>query len=77
MSARPKALRDPWPEGVPDPWPGGVPDPWARGLPDKLDELARRVGRLAPCRRDPERFHVEKSEIAHELRRLAQHAGGR
>lgn len=36
-----------------------------------IHELARRVARLAPCHRDPERFHIEKSEIVHALRRLA------
>jgi hypothetical protein len=42
--------------------------------PDTLARLARDVARLAPDRRDPERFHVEKSEIAAELRRLARAA---
>lgn len=36
-----------------------------------LVEIADRVRRLLPSSRDPERFHVEKSEIEHELRRLA------
>ncbi|MGC9271752.1 hypothetical protein [Acidiphilium sp.] len=36
-----------------------------------LLDLARRVQRLSPDRRDPERYHAEKSEIAAELRRLA------
>ena len=34
--------------------------------------LAQAVARLAPDRRDPERFHEDKSEIIHELRRLAR-----
>ena len=34
--------------------------------------LARQVSRLCPDRRGPERFHVEKSEIAATLRRLAR-----
>lgn len=38
-----------------------------------LDDLARRVRRLCPDHRHPERFHIEKSEIEHELRRLARH----
>ena len=38
---------------------------------ERLEELARRVARLRPSHRDPEAFHVEKSELAHELRRLA------
>lgn len=38
----------------------------------ELDALADRLGRLRPSHRDPEAFHVEKSEIEHELRRLAR-----
>jgi hypothetical protein len=37
-----------------------------------LEALARRVVRLSPDRRDPEQFHMEKSELAAELRRLAR-----
>lgn len=40
-----------------------------------LLDLARRVARLQPSHRDPERFHEEKSEIAHALRELAKEAG--
>lgn len=36
-----------------------------------LHALADRLARLAPSHRDPFRFHEEKSEIVHELRRLA------
>ena len=36
-----------------------------------LLQLAARVRRLCPDRRDPERFHVEKDAIERELRRLA------
>lgn len=36
-----------------------------------LLDLASRIARLSPDRRDPERWHCEKSEIAAELRRLA------
>ena len=39
-----------------------------------LDEIAERIRRLVPSHRDPERFHVEKSEIEHDLRRLAREA---
>lgn len=39
-----------------------------------LADLAARVARLSPSHRDPERYHVEKSEIAAELRRLAREA---
>lgn len=35
------------------------------------DELAARVSRLNVSHRDPERFHIEKSEIANALRVLA------
>jgi hypothetical protein len=42
------------------------------GVPGALRELSTRVGRLMPDRRDPERFHEERSELADELRRLAQ-----
>ena len=42
-----------------------------RDLAIGLAELARRVDRLRLSHRDPEAFHVEKSEIAAELRRLA------
>jgi hypothetical protein len=41
-------------------------------ITDRLDDLACRVRRLAPSHRDPERYHVEKSEIEHELRQLAK-----
>ncbi|HQT86803.1 hypothetical protein [Acidiphilium rubrum] len=39
---------------------------------ETLAELAARVQRLAPDRRDPERYYCEKSEIAAALRRLAR-----
>ena len=38
---------------------------------DALEALALRVRCLSPDRRDPERFHVEKSELVAELRRFA------
>lgn len=37
-----------------------------------LNELARRIDRLAPSRHDPEAFHLEKDAIARTLRRLAR-----
>lgn len=40
--------------------------------PDTLHSLATRVARLSPDRRDPERWHLEKDDIAHTLRRLAR-----
>ena len=42
------------------------------GLADVLQDLAARVGRLAPSHRDPEAFHEAKSEIAADLRRLSR-----
>lgn len=39
---------------------------------DAIAELATRIRRLCPDHRDPHRFHEEKSEIEHELRRLAR-----
>lgn len=37
-----------------------------------LLDLAQRVARLGPDRRNPEQFHIDKSEIVAELRRLAR-----
>lgn len=42
--------------------------------PDTLDDLARAVQRLIPDRRDPEKFHADKSEIIATLRRMAREA---
>lgn len=39
-----------------------------------LERLAQAVRQLSPSHRDPERFHVDKSEIERELRRLARQA---
>lgn len=41
-------------------------------LAERLAELARRVQANIIGRHDPEKFHVEKDEIAHELRRIAR-----
>ena len=43
-----------------------------RPLYQSIEELAERVGRLVPSHRDPERFHVEKSEIVASLREVAR-----
>jgi hypothetical protein len=48
------------------------PAPRALGSPPELEVLADRVRRLAPSHRDPEAFHVEKSEIERALRQLAR-----
>jgi hypothetical protein len=56
------------------PFRGGPSCPAARvAVPKASDvlDLARRVRRLVPDHRDPERFHLDKSEIAGELHRLA------
>lgn len=47
-----------------------------RTRPD-LAALARRVERLAPSHRDPEAFHIEKSEIVAELRQADREIKGR
>ena len=49
--------------------------PTPSSTPSTLDDLAGRVARLIPCRRDPEAFHIEKAEIAATLRRLARQGG--
>ncbi|KQT53679.1 hypothetical protein ASG43_17740 [Aureimonas sp. Leaf454] len=41
---------------------------------DELRKLAERVARLTISRRDPHRFFEDRSEIAHDLRRLAEEA---
>lgn len=45
------------------------------GTVDALHELARMVRRLSPDRRNPERFHEEKSEVAASLVRIAHSLG--
>lgn len=40
-------------------------------LADTVRQLADRVARNEPQHRDPERFHLEKSDIAHQLRAVA------
>ena len=39
---------------------------------EQIADLVRRIRRLCPDHRDPHRFHEEKSEIAHELAKLAR-----
>jgi len=46
-------------------------------LPDRLRDLAQRADRLRPDHRDPERFFLDRSELAAELRRLAARVRGR
>ena len=42
------------------------------GTVSALSDLAHRVARLCPDHRNPERFHLDKSEIVAALRRLAR-----
>jgi hypothetical protein len=46
-------------------------------LTDDLHRLARLAERLMPDRRDPERFHEQKSDLAAALGALARSAAGR
>lgn len=56
-------IRAPRPERAEPPRPAVAPE---------LDALADRVGRLRLSHRDPEAFHVEKSEIEAAIRQLAR-----
>lgn len=40
-------------------------------LRERLSDVARRIGRLSPCRHNPHRFFEERSELEHEVRRIA------
>lgn len=46
--------------------------PAFRRIAETVREIALRVDRNLPSHRDPEAFHVEKSEIVAALRRLAR-----
>jgi hypothetical protein len=49
--------------------------PEESGIVGRIFDLAEAVRRLSPPdRRDPERFHIEKSDLAAELRRVAHDA---
>jgi hypothetical protein len=60
---------------------GGSLDPLTRltraaqGPVPTLEGLADRVARLTPSHRDPERFFMDRAELAGELRRLARALG--
>lgn len=43
-------------------------------IAERLEELARRVDRNVPDRRNPEAWHAEKSDIASQLRQAAKEA---
>jgi hypothetical protein len=47
------------------------PSPAPATLAERLADVARRLQKLAPDRRDPERYFVEKSELLHDLRQIA------
>lgn len=56
-----------------------APDPRrepAVGRSEELDNLAARVTRNGPTQLAPELFHIEKSEIAAALRRIAREERG-
>ncbi|GBQ79496.1 hypothetical protein AA13595_0040 [Gluconacetobacter johannae DSM 13595] len=40
--------------------------------PIQIENIATRLRRLIPDRRDPEQFHTEKSELEHLLRQMAK-----
>ena len=40
--------------------------------PDRLRDLSRRIGRLSPDWRNPERFFEERGDIERDLRRIAR-----
>ncbi|UZX42353.1 hypothetical protein A6U84_03315 [Agrobacterium sp. 13-2099-1-2] len=42
----------------------------------RINAIANRLERLASSQRDPFRFHEDKSELVHELRRLADESAG-
>lgn len=46
-------------------------------LADRLDSLSRRVNANVPRHDDPEAFHVEKDDIAQELKRIARESANR
>lgn len=45
--------------------------PAASTVACSLTGIADRLAKLAPSHRDPERYHAEKSELVHELHKLA------
>jgi hypothetical protein len=53
--------------------PGNVPlAPSRSSLASDVLDLAYRLARLSPSHRDPEWFHVEKSEIENSLRQISK-----
>ncbi len=45
-----------------------------RPISEAIADIANRLRFLGPDHRDPEAFHLAKSELVHELRRLARRA---
>ena len=41
-------------------------------IAEMLNAIAQRLRNLSPDHRDPEKFHIQKSELVAELRRLAR-----
>ena len=58
------------PKGAPSKG-AAIPSPSRQGAA-ALTDLAHRVRRLTIDRRDPEKFHSDKSELAHDLLALAR-----
>ncbi|MCX5496451.1 hypothetical protein OSH11_17220 [Kaistia dalseonensis] len=48
-----------------------VPHDQRREMAQKVDDIEARLNRLTVSRHDPERFFVQRSELADDLRRLA------
>lgn len=48
----------------------------ASGIAEDLETLAARLRQLVPSHRDPEAFHVAKSDLVDALRRLAARERG-
>lgn len=46
--------------------------PAASTVACSLSAIADRLAKLAPSHRDPERYHIDKSELVHDLHQLAQ-----
>jgi hypothetical protein len=47
-----------------------------QSLASRIDAIEERINRLTVSRRDPERFFIARSEIADDLRRMAQSIRG-
>lgn len=45
-------------------------------IAQRLQDLARRLRRLRPDHRNPERYFLEKAELEHEMASLARQVAG-